>query len=178
MAEPVSLTEIKAHVSVDDNDRDALLAAMGVAAREWVEAYTGLILTPRTVTQVVPSFAGALALNAWPVAASPALTVTYVDSAGVTQTVAGPRLAMGGRPARVMPVAGGYWPSGYAEQITISVAAGYATPGDVPASLKAAILLIVGSLFAVREDAVVGTIYTPTRTVEMLCEPFRLAVLG
>ncbi|HYF87422.1 head-tail connector protein [Azospirillum sp.] len=43
----------------------------------------------------------------------------------------------------------------------------------VPAPVKAAVLLILGDLYATREAAVTGTIRTENQTVEWLLSPYR-----
>jgi uncharacterized phiE125 gp8 family phage protein len=64
--EPVSFAEIKRHLDIVRNDQDEMLLGMIVAAREWVENYTGLILTRREVTEVFPSFFRLRTISAWP----------------------------------------------------------------------------------------------------------------
>jgi uncharacterized phiE125 gp8 family phage protein len=177
MAEPITLTELKVHLDIQRDDQDAMLTGFIAAAREWVENATGLILAPRAVTQAFNGF-GTLVLHAWPIAALPELEVKYTDAGGITQTVTDARLALGRRPATVLPAFGAAWPTHSGEEVIVSVAAGYVSPDDVPAALKAAMLLICGSLYMHREDAVVGVSYTPTRTVEMLCAPYRMVGLG
>ena len=48
----------------------------------------------------------------------------------------------------------------------------------VPASVKAAILLLLGDLYANREGAIVGTIHTVNPTVERLLWPYRKVCLA
>lgn len=43
----------------------------------------------------------------------------------------------------------------------------------VPASVKAAILLVLGDLYSLREGAVVGTIHAENPTVTLLLMPYR-----
>ncbi|WP_431856608.1 head-tail connector protein [Azospirillum sp.] len=50
-------------------------------------------------------------------------------------------------------------------------AAGIEVP--VPASVKAAVLLLLGDLYAIREASIVGTIHTVNPTVERLLSPYR-----
>lgn len=49
-------------------------------------------------------------------------------------------------------------------------------PVPVPASVKAAILLIVGDLYANREGRFVGTTQTDNPAVQMLLGPYRLGM--
>ena len=174
MTEPVTLEQAKLHLRVDGEDEDTLITALIVAAREWVENYTGIVLVQRAVTQSFQCFASRLELNAWPIADAPTLSVGYTDTAGASQTVAGARLQSASRPARLVPAFNAAWPSASAEPVTVTVTAGYASPEDVPASLVAAILLIVGNLYASRESDVIGTIYASTGAVESLCAPYRM----
>ena len=171
MVEPVTLDEIKAHLDVARDDQDDMLAAMGVAAREWVENYTGLTLGENTVTQVFDCFAKVGNLLVWPVGDNPVVTVDYIDAAGNPATITAARLWRVTRPARVMPPLGMTWPTDVTGAVAVTV------PG-VPGSLKAAILLMVGDLYANRETGITGVTYTPTETLVNLCHPYRLPVIG
>lgn len=174
MTEPVTLEQAKLHLRVDADDEDTLIGALIVAAREWVENYTGLLLVQRPVTVNFGAFCGRMELNVWPIATAPGLAVTYTDAAGATQTVAGARVRGAARPAAIVPAFGAVWPSASSDPVTVTITAGYADPADVPASLVAAMLLIVGNLYASRESDVVGMTYASTGAVESLCRPYRM----
>jgi hypothetical protein len=47
MVEPVSLEDIRQHLVIARTDQDDMLTGMIVAAGEWVENYTALIMTRR-----------------------------------------------------------------------------------------------------------------------------------
>lgn len=173
MAEPVSLAEIKAHLDVARDDQDQMLSDMIVAAREWVENYTGLVLTPREVAVELCSLRGGSRLSAWPIDPDAAVTIAYTDSADEPQTISDARLSAASRPARLYPAAGTAWPFTGIEPIVVTVHAGYSTPADVPYSLKAAIKLFVGGLYAQRENFAVGVTVIDTGAVEALCHPYR-----
>ena len=85
--EPVTLEQIKAHLNIEDEDQDEMLTGMIVAAREWVENYTGLILTRSEVTEVASSFCRLLSINAWPLPAAPTASIKYIDSDGGEQAI-------------------------------------------------------------------------------------------
>ena len=176
MAEPVSVEQIRQHLRVDNTDDDVLITAIGVAAREWVEAYTGLILTRREVTEIASSFAALGSIAAWPLPLAPETTIRFVDQAGGEQELVGFAIRAWARPATIAPEAGGRWPIG--GPVAVTFLAGYAAPEDVPASLKAAILLIVGNLYAHRETTVAGVTLADSGAIEMLCRPYRMPVIG
>lgn len=109
-------------------------------------------------------------------------SVTYIDSDGVLQTMdeADYRLiGVGGSAPRVDLVYGASWPTARseAEAVRIAYTAGYGAAEDVPASIKAAILLMVGDMYSHRESAVVGVTAAAvpmSTTVEALLAPFRV----
>lgn len=148
--EPITLDEAKSHCRVDIDRDDALLTGLIVAAREQFELLTG-----RQVFTAV----WALKLDGWPcwidvpkapLLSSPAVAITYLDTAGTTQTLAttqyrvdapvGPTAARG----IIEPAYGVTWPSLYlvSNNVTVTFSAGYgATRDAVPAMAKQAMLL-------------------------------------
>lgn len=176
MAEPVSVEQIRQHLDVARDDQDDLLAAMGVVAREWVEAYTGLTLTRREVTEVFASLDRLRTLAAWPIAPDAVPIVRHAAPGAAPTSLAGATVFPFLRPCPIHPAAGSRWPMGD-DAVIVTIMAGY-EPAAVPASLKAAILLLVGNLYANRETTITGTIIGDTGTIEMLCRPHRLPVIG
>jgi uncharacterized phiE125 gp8 family phage protein len=167
----VTLDEAKKHLNVTRSDEDDMILGMVGAATEWVENYTGLTIGEREVSQGFRGFYDVRDLNFWPVTPGATATIAYVDASGVEQTVPG-RLVTSLRPVRVYPAAG-VWPSAATDQVIVTVTAGYSAT-TVPFSLKAAIKLMVGDLYANREIGVTGLSYTPTDTLINLCSPYRL----
>lgn len=176
MAEPVTLEQMKLHLRVDGDEEDALISALGIAAREWVENYTGLTLIRREVVETFAGFGAVRTLAAWPVAEGAMPAVSYGRPGVAPLAIGGAIVATFGRPAYVYPAAGTRWPVSE-DPVTITIAAGY-LPDEVPASLVAAILLLVGNLYAQRETTVTGVSVADTGVVEMLCRPYRLPVIG
>jgi uncharacterized phiE125 gp8 family phage protein len=179
MAEPVTLEEAKVHIRVTADDEDDLITALIIAARQWVEMFTGLILVEREVFDAFDSF-DCMALSGWPIASDATLVVGYVDGAGDTQAADDWWLKTGRRPARVSSTVGATWPTPYegSEVVTVTYTAGYATPADVPQALKQAMLLLIGHWYSRRETVVVGaTVAEVPLAVSSLVRPYCESVL-
>lgn len=174
MAEPVTLAQAKAWCRIDDDEHDDLLNDLIVAAREWIESYTGLLLTEREVVQSFDGF-GLLELRYWPIAADADVSIDYRDAAGETQTYAGARLIVGRRPATLLPAVGATWPSLSPAPglVTIGYTAGYADAAAVPAMLKHALMMLVAYWHENRD--MIGLV--PMAEVANLCRLYRLPVI-
>ncbi len=150
--EPVTLAEVKAHLRLDTNDEDTLLAALIRTAREHLEAEAGLCLIVRPLR---------LYLDDWPegkviqIARGPVQTVeaiTVYDEAGAPVDVAAAGYVLDGaaRPARLIlperPVT-----ARAMNGIEIDFSAGFGESGaDVPDTLKRALLLHVAAMYELR----------------------------
>lgn len=150
--EPITLAEVKAHLRLDSNDEDALLAGLVRAARCHLESETGLCLILRSLR---------LYLDDWPegrviqIARGPVQTietVTVYDALGapVELDVAGYMLDGTARPARLV------LPTRRASKravngIEIDFSAGFGESGaEVPDTLKRALLLHVAAMYELR----------------------------
>lgn len=176
MAEPISLDEAKQHLRVDSDADDDLIADYIVAAREWVERETGLILVKRPISERFTGFGERMRLRAWPVDHGQPVTIAYFDRAGAAQSITTASLRVAARPAGVAPAAGTRWPSAFAVdgEVTVSFTAGYAAPVDVPQLLKQAMLALIASLYDDRGGASFASAETSARS---LCRSFRRRVL-
>jgi len=166
---PVTLAEVQKHVEAPEIDFEALLQIFRKAATEEAENFTGRALMEQTWD---------LYLDAFPVDAPiripkpPLIELVGIyarDSAGNEQPVDAATYIVdmdndpAGQPARVMLATGGSWPTAdtAANAVRIRFKAGYiddASPAaaNVPYAIKAAILMMVGTLFANRETVVIG----------------------
>jgi len=179
MAEPITLEEAKAHIRVTADDEDDLITALIVAAREWVENFTALVLVEREVTETFDSF-DCLRLSGWPIAPDATLVIDYLDGAGVTQPADDWWLQAYRRPARVTSAIGTTWPTPYsgAGTVMVTYTAGYASAEDVPQALKQAMLLLIGHWYGRRESVVVGaTVAEVPLAVSSLVRPYCESVL-
>ncbi|MCH4894003.1 hypothetical protein GO308_12845 [Sphingomonas sp. SFZ2018-12] len=158
MADPVTVAEAMFHLRIEpigDDDPDAQAAQESAIARHVatatgrVEALTGLTLTPRAVTVAIDRLAHPTRLRVWPIAAGAQPTVSYRDVDGTDRTVAGATVRADVRPAMLYAPANDGWPSAGSIEgdVSVTIAAGYATPAAVPAELKSAILVLVEGLY-------------------------------
>lgn len=108
-------------------------------------------------------------------------SIKYLDGDGVERTLAADQYqvtGIGGRqPAMVEPAYGVVWPTprAVAEAVRVTFTAGYGDAEDVPASIKAAIKLLVGHWFENREAVTIGQPPAELpRAVDALLAPYRV----
>lgn len=179
VVEPVSLAEAKAQLRIlpDFTDDDALVMALVATGRRLVERRLGITLL---ATQYRATFADPLDLlsnrhesNWW--GWSDTLELAYgpllvdgshpvsITAGGVTLDAATYVVDAESRPGRIRLVN-----PGTASQIVVTYWAGQATAAAVPPTLKTAILLLCGHLWAHREATVEGSVSELPYGVEML----------
>ncbi|WP_076071728.1 head-tail connector protein [Sphingomonas montana] len=159
MAEPVSMELARAQLRVDpDAAQDLLIEQAIVAAREWVERYTGHLLVRREVAEVFGSLSGTVDLHAWP-----NVEVTRVDylaaDGNVTLDKSNYVVSPMQRPAQLGLVAPSGWgqfgraAAGAATSsiVTVTMQAGYAED-EVPGRLIRAMRLLITDDFENRGD--------------------------
>lgn len=146
--EPVSEQEARRQcgLAADDASQDAQLALLIAAARAHIEKYCGIRLPVQTLTIPCDSFADLARLPDAPVRSVEA--IRYVDRNGDVQTLANsnyePRLD--GLEPSVVLGHGSTWPAlRPGSRIEVEIVVGY---DQLPADLKAAILLMVASQFS------------------------------
>jgi len=183
-SEPITLVEAKAHLRVTDSDNDTLITALIKAARANAEGFMGRALVDQTWELYLDSFPtysvnvnsycnvtstapGALAIE---VPLPPLIQVTqiaYDDANGDEQIIASGSYYVDNvsEPGWVVPSGISQWPTpiNAINSVRVRFRAGYLTndsPADtfVPEDIKAAIKLILGSLYEHRETQVVGLI--------------------
>lgn len=161
-AEPISLSEAKLHLRVEHTTDDTLITALIVAARQQAE-----LLTRRQMISSTWRYS----LDYWPASGiieppRPALisvqSLKYLDADGVLQTVdsADYTVDIASEPGRIVPVWGEVWPSARLDvnAVRIEYTAGYANAAAVPQSVKAWMLLAIGTWYAQREAVFTGTV--------------------
>lgn len=185
--EPVTLAEAKAHLRVDHTTDDAWIAALTSAARDDCERWTGRAFVTQTWELVIDEFPEEEIQIPLPPLQS-VVSVKYDDGDGVEQTIASTEYVVDdvSEPGWVVPAIAG-WPSTFdgINAVRVQFVAGYAPGTDspvdlalnVPASIKASILLRLGQLYEHREDVVVGsTAIALPNGVEYLLRMYRVAL--
>lgn len=170
MAEPVTLAEARAHLRVIDTSEDGLIGTYISAARRYVEKRSGLILAQRTFTEEHRVAAGYFAPFNRPVVSLGA--IAYTDSGGIEQVYAGARLSEG----RAFPALNGSWPYPGVGGFRVTYTAGI-SPAELAADnysdLKAAVLLMIGHLFANREAVTERPLSEAPLAVNAICDQYR-----
>lgn len=177
MADLITLAEAKAHLRVDSAEEDTLIAAKIVAAQEWVEDYTGLVLSRRPVTENVGSFTPVIKLRAWPIDANQPVTVAFRSVDGSEYTIAGSELRAGSRPGLLYPAAGTQWPlqATATGSVEVTFTAGYADAASIPQILKQAALVMLTAFYDDREG---GELFAGAeRSARGLCRRYRRRTL-
>ena len=188
--EPVSLEEMKLHLRYEYDDDNVLIETLITAAREWVERYTGRTLVDTTLEVAFEGYPDwFIDLPKPPVIA--VQSFKYRTSDGTDTTLADDQYTLDNAVAlspRIVPAYGIAWPGTrwQASSLRVRYRAGYAdltgSPQDtmesVPASLRAAIKLIVAHLYEHRESVTELKLEELPMGVQWLCRPFRVEGMG
>lgn len=170
----VSLEDAKAHLRVDHDDEDTLIEAYIAAASAHIDGpggWLGRSIGTQTLELRRDAFCDLITLPNGPVASI--TSVKYLDDDGAEQT-----LASGGYQLEGDVLGLAYnqtWPSlrGDRGGVRIRYVAGSET---IPSAIFAAVLLMVGDLYANRETerAEGSSAIQMSTTVEALLGPFRI----
>lgn len=202
-AEPVTVAEAKTHLRVDGSDDDTYIGALVTAARQHVEHVTSRALVTQTLALTLDHFPGTahgiLDLRMRPeelrgrghdwvirLPRSPLQSVssiTYIDDAGASQTLAASKYDVdtSSLVPRITPAYSEVWPTTrpIPNAVTVTFVAGYGAAADVPAALKQAMLVLIGTMYEHRETVVAGA--APEKvphTFDYLTGPYRVATLA
>lgn len=151
-AEPMTLADIKAHLRLDGPEEDVLLTSLIVTAREHLERETGLCLITQSWRLYLDRWPkdGIVRIEKSPVRVIDAVTIYEADGPAVEVPLEDHLLDGEARPARLWlknPPAPGQSING----IEIDFSAGFGEAGaDVPDTLKRAMSIHVGHMFAFR----------------------------
>lgn len=196
--EPLTIDECRQHLNVTpytiDSDGnathpdDALIMAMQGAAREHCEAFLGMSLAMRTLEIALDRFPSqtldctiAVVLPLGPVLEILSVTVGEPgsDSGASSGTLAPDAYVLDDYsvPARLLPV--GTWPATTGTNaIKVRYLAGYGVDSDggviLPRVLRSALLLVLGHLYANREDDTEKALATLPLGAEALMRPLRV----
>lgn len=155
----VTLADAKAHLRVDHDAEDALIAGLVEAATAMVEGPNGagLALINQTWRLTLDTaWPGTIEIPLGPVQS--VASIVYTDTDGQPQTLDPEhyKLLAHHQPAVIARAPGAVWPAVHRglDAVTITFVAGFgAAATAIPADLRAALLLMVGHLYATREAA-------------------------
>ncbi len=165
--EPISVAEAKAHLRLDTTADDTLLQTLILTSRMHIEAALDLALItqswscyfdawPLQLTSAVHT----LALPKSPIASVDGIRIYSDDGLFAALPLSSFAIDLVSRPARVARRAGTSLPTPArcVNGIEIALTAGFgATPADVPAPIRHALLLLVSHWYEHRDPAEIGT---------------------
>jgi len=184
--EPITLAEAKRQCRAPaDVSEDGLFVGLIAAARERAEGITGRQLIEATWDEKLDDIdCDEIWLPRAPLIS--VTSVTYIDSAGATQTWASTEYQVDAptgpfaRRGRVLPLPTASWPlaqSGRVNAFAVRFKAGYGTAAaSVPMAIRQAMLLMIGAWFVNREDMVTGGLVTVPLGALALLTPYKVYV--
>jgi len=180
--EPVSLSEAQLHLRLDtegsppSHPDDSLVLALITASRENAEQYTGVTISQASYQVKSEVTNEQISLQTYPVTS--VASVTYEDSDSVVQTVDPADYYVDNfqRPSRLV-----FRRNAPGFDTTVAFTAGYTdgqSPNDypTPASVKAAILLMLGNLYQNRESVASTQSYERPQSANYLLNPYRINI--
>ena len=192
---PVSRTEARNHLRLDDDVDDSLVRAYIQAATDWAENYTGRFLVSRTC-QMMLDGARELESPLWEgmrtgpsnvayldhieLAAAPVISVESIkyysdDDTQYTWAASNYFVDTFSEPAKVVLRDGGTYPTDLraANGLEINFTAGYGSnPSAIPEAIKVAILQYIAFLYEHRGDNEAGMQSPPV--LRALLDPYRV----
>jgi uncharacterized phiE125 gp8 family phage protein len=176
----VTLDDAKAHLRVDGSDEDELIGGVIASAIQHLDGRDGITgralvtQTWRLDTCSPPS--SRIYLDVPPVQA---ISQVQYRSGGQLVTWASNqwRLAFEGRRAKLVANDGVSWPGtdDREDAWQVTFVAGYGAPADVPAPIRSAALLLIGSWYQQREQHLAGSVSELPVGVDRLLTPYRAA---
>jgi len=176
--EPVTLDEAKDHCRVDGTELDALFTGVIIpAARQSAEHEMGRALCTQTRELVLDAFPADFVLEGAPIQSL--VSVKYLDSAGVEQTLDPQDVILDNdsEPGYLSLNYGKGWPETYdvPNAVRVRYICGYGNAGDVPAAIKAWMLLAIGTMAAQAETMTTKQATAlPDRFWHRLLDPFKV----
>lgn len=161
--EPITLEDAKAHLRVDNDDagENAWITTAIQAAREQVENDTRRALFTQTLRLNLDRFPISDTIYIPRPPLQSVASITYVDSAGATQTMSSGDYIVdtASEPGRIVLAYGKTWPTAreQANAVAVNYVAGW-TSGTMPAAVKQLMYLWVGHWHENREAVNVGNI--------------------
>ena len=160
-AEPLQVSEVRRHLSLDDSYYDQYVSSLIEVTRAKVQAETHRQLVTATYDIELDSLPAGQQTLPLPFGQLQSVTsVTYTDTAGASQTLSSSTydVSTAKEPGTIRPSYGEVWPAARIQQAaaTVRFVCGYGSAGSVPQAIKHAMLLLIGHYFSNREETIVG----------------------
>jgi len=153
-AEPLDTVSAVEHLRAQGAGAESEIARLVSAARAYVENYTGTRLITQTLALRSDDWAD---LENLPVAPVQSITsISYVDTDGATQTLAGSvyDARLYGLAPTIVLKFNQVWPTiQMGSLITVTAVVGYGAAANVPSDLMHALKLLLGDFYQFRETA-------------------------
>lgn len=180
--EPVTRTEAKSHLRVDTTAEDTLIDALITVARQHIEHELRRALVTQTWELVLDRWpaGGVLRLPLPPLASVTSIKYTDDDGAESTLSSGAYLVDTESLPGRVVLKNGQSWPAvtlAEANGVRVRFVAGYGGAAAVPETIKAAMKLLIGTLYENRESVLVAQGVTVAEVpfgVQALLMPYRV----
>jgi uncharacterized phiE125 gp8 family phage protein len=160
-AEPLTLTEARAHSRFDSFAEDGVIAGFILAARTYIETLCGLALCPTTFVMTIDDFplADYLVLPREPVQSVVAVTYTNLTGGTTTWSSSEYEVDLYSTPPRLRPKDGYDWPDDVKDQlaaVSIEFVAGYSGPEAIPQPIMQALRMLTAHYIENREAVVLN----------------------
>lgn len=181
-AEPVTLTTVKDHLRLIDSSEDTKLNLLIKVARFGTESWLNRALITQTLVAKLDEFPDCRVIELERPPLQSVTSVQYIDQNYATQTLSSSNYTVdtSSSPGRIILKDGYSWPLTAREGnvVTVTYVAGYgADDTAIPSDISAALLLLIGHLYANREAVVLAPglqqIDVP-KTFEWLVGPYRI----
>lgn len=176
--EPVTAAEVRLQQRIDQTIEDSLIDLWIAAARQAAEQQCDRAFLTQTLELQLDAFATEIALPRPRLIAVE--SVSYIDAstqALVTLDPGAYAIDAFNEPGWLLPAYGTRWPGSLeaANAVRVRYRAGYGPAAtDVPAGIRAWILLRVGSLYKHREEVASGLSVATLPYVDRLLDPYRV----
>jgi uncharacterized phiE125 gp8 family phage protein len=168
-SEPVSLDEARRHLRVDNTAEDDLISAWITTARIMCEQKTKRSFGVQTWRQSLDAFP----IDRFIVLAKQQLvsvtSIKYTDNDGIEQTWSASNYVVNSdhKPGDISLAYNIDWPDTRIQTDAVRI---IYTAGDVPATIKSAMKLIIGDLYQNRETKISGRLLVNSDTVDNLLQ--------
>lgn len=169
---PVTTDEANAQCRIDGSDEDTLITSLIAAATDYVEQYTGRAIMPQTWELVLDDFSDSMMIPKGP--ATSITSVKYYDTFSELQTVSSTHYTLdaASNPQWLVRASDYAWPD-VAEGVNNVIVRFECGSAQPPASIKHAILLLVGQWFDNRAAVSDKAMIAVPHAVEALLTNYR-----